>query len=69
MADINIQHLTALMLLDGDIDFASSHDARRVREQVLPDYVRGLVDHWRDSAEDEAERDLVRRIDAGDARF
>ncbi len=41
-------------------------DATRVREQVLPDYVRGLVDHWRESAEDEVERALVRRIDAGD---
>ncbi len=35
MADINIQHLTALMLLDGDITFASSHDARRVRDPAV----------------------------------
>ena len=35
MADINIQHLTALMLLDGDIDFASSHDAKRVRDPAV----------------------------------
>ncbi len=35
MADINIEHLTALMLLDGDITFASSHDARRVRDPVV----------------------------------
>ncbi len=32
MASINIQHLTAIMLLDGDISFASAHDARRVRD-------------------------------------
>jgi 2-methylcitrate dehydratase PrpD len=35
MADINIQHLTALMLIDGSITFASSHDARRVRDPVV----------------------------------
>lgn len=35
MADINIQHLTALMLLDGDITFASSHDAKRVRDPAV----------------------------------
>jgi 2-methylcitrate dehydratase PrpD len=32
MASINIQHLTALMLLDGEITFASAHDNRRVRD-------------------------------------
>jgi 2-methylcitrate dehydratase PrpD len=32
MASINIQHLTALMLLDGEITFASAHDDRRVRD-------------------------------------
>jgi len=32
MASINIQHLTAVMLLDGDITFASAHDERRVRD-------------------------------------
>lgn len=32
MASINIQHLTAVMLLDGDITFASAHDSRRVRD-------------------------------------
>lgn len=35
MADINIQHLTALMLLDGDITFASSHDQKRVRDPAV----------------------------------
>ncbi|MGE0558006.1 MAG: MmgE/PrpD family protein [Burkholderiales bacterium] len=32
MASINIQHLTALMLLDGDISFASAHDEKRVSD-------------------------------------
>ncbi len=32
MADINIQHLAALMLLDGDITFETSHSAKRVRD-------------------------------------
>ncbi len=32
MASINIQHLVAVMLLDGDITFASAHDGRRVRD-------------------------------------
>ena len=32
MASINIQHLTAVMLLDGDISFASAHDDGRVRD-------------------------------------
>lgn len=32
MASINIQHLTAVMLLDGDISFASAHDEKRVRD-------------------------------------
>lgn len=32
MASINIQHLTAVMLLDGDITFVSAHDDRRVRD-------------------------------------
>lgn len=32
MASINIQHLTAVMLLDGDITFASAHDDKRVHD-------------------------------------
>ena len=35
MADINIEHLTALMLIDGDITFASSHDSKRVRDPAI----------------------------------
>lgn len=41
-------------------------DGAHVRDEVLPRYVTGLVDHWRESAEDAAERELVRRIDAGE---
>lgn len=32
MASINIQHLVAVMLLDGDITFVSAHDDQRVRD-------------------------------------
>ncbi|MDP1538145.1 MAG: MmgE/PrpD family protein [Burkholderiales bacterium] len=35
MASINIQHLTAVMLLDGDITFASAHDEKRVRDSKV----------------------------------
>jgi len=33
MADINLQHLTAIMLLDGDISFEASHDPARSRDR------------------------------------
>jgi len=32
MADINVQHLVAMMLVDGEITFASSHDESRLRD-------------------------------------
>ena len=35
MADINVQHLVALMLVDGEITFASSHDAKRLRDPAV----------------------------------
>ena len=35
MADINIQHLVALMLVDGEITFASSHDSSRLRDPAV----------------------------------
>jgi len=35
MASINIQHLVALMLADGEITFASAHDAARVRDPAV----------------------------------
>lgn len=41
-------------------------DGDHIREQVLPAYVDGLVAHWRESAEDQVELDLLARIDAGE---
>src|SRR5688500_2543590 len=35
MADINVQHLAAMMLVDGEITFASSHDASRLRDPAV----------------------------------
>ncbi|WP_237534838.1 LLM class flavin-dependent oxidoreductase, partial [Streptomyces sp. SID3343] len=41
-------------------------DRRTVAEHVLPAYVDGLLAHWRESAEDAGEKDLIRRLDAGE---
>jgi probable F420-dependent oxidoreductase len=38
---------------------------REVEEDILPAYVGGLLQHWRESVEDDEERELVARIDAG----
>jgi probable F420-dependent oxidoreductase len=38
----------------------------QVMDEVLPEYVGGLMEHWRESVEDDAERDLFARIDAGE---
>lgn len=35
MADINVQHLAALMLVDGAITFKSAHDASRLRDPAV----------------------------------
>jgi 2-methylcitrate dehydratase PrpD len=35
MASINIQHLMAMMLVDGEITFASAHDNERVRDPMV----------------------------------
>ena len=35
MASINIQHLMAMMLIDGEITFASAHDNGRVGDPVV----------------------------------
>ena len=35
MASINIQHLVAVMLIDGEITFASSHDDARVHDPAV----------------------------------
>ena len=41
-------------------------DRRQVNEEVLPRYVDGLMVHWRESVEDEIEKALFARIDAGE---
>lgn len=41
-------------------------DRRQVMDEVLPEYVDGLMVHWRESAEDAEEHALFARIDAGD---
>ncbi|MDQ6882268.1 MAG: MmgE/PrpD family protein, partial [Pseudomonadota bacterium] len=35
MADINLQHLAAVMLVEGDISFEASHDPRRTRDPAV----------------------------------
>ena len=39
---------------------------REVEEDVLPGYVDGLMEHWRESVEDDDEKELFARIDAGE---
>ncbi len=41
-------------------------DGDRVRHDVLPRYVEGLLAHWRESVEDRAELRLFERLDAGE---
>ncbi|TVR26234.1 MAG: LLM class flavin-dependent oxidoreductase [Ilumatobacter sp.] len=41
-------------------------DGDEIAERVLPAYVDGLLQHWRESAEDDEERELFERIDAGE---
>jgi alkanesulfonate monooxygenase SsuD/methylene tetrahydromethanopterin reductase-like flavin-dependent oxidoreductase (luciferase family) len=41
-------------------------DREQVAAHVLPEYVGGLMEHWRESAEDDAEKDLFARLDAGE---
>jgi probable F420-dependent oxidoreductase len=41
-------------------------DGEQVRDEVLPAYVDGLMVHWRESAEDDIEKELFARIDAGE---
>jgi probable F420-dependent oxidoreductase len=43
---------------------APTRDA--VRDRVLPAYVDGLLEHWRESVEDDEEQALFARIDAGE---
>ena len=42
-------------------------DRRQVNEEVLPRYLDGLLEHWRESAEEPEEVELFARIDAGEA--
>lgn len=42
----------------------ADHD--QVAADVLPHYVDGLMDHWRESAEDDTEKALFARLDAGE---
>jgi probable F420-dependent oxidoreductase len=42
-------------------------DHRHIHEDVLPRYVDGLIDHWRESTEEDEERQLLARIDGGEA--
>jgi len=41
-------------------------DRRQVEDEVLPLYLDGLMAHWRESAEDDVEKALFARIDAGE---
>ena len=40
-------------------------DKRAIEDDILPRYVGGLMEHWRESAEDEEEKALFARIDSG----
>jgi probable F420-dependent oxidoreductase len=42
-------------------------DRRAIEDDILPRYVDGLMEHWRESAEDDEEKALFARIDNGDA--
>jgi probable F420-dependent oxidoreductase len=39
---------------------------RQVEDDVLPHYVDGLIEHWRESVEEEEEKALLARLDAGE---
>ncbi|HQV58193.1 MAG TPA: LLM class flavin-dependent oxidoreductase, partial [Ilumatobacteraceae bacterium] len=41
-------------------------DRRQVEDEILPAYVDGLMEHWRESVEDDAEKQLFARIDLGE---
>jgi 2-methylcitrate dehydratase PrpD len=43
MPDINLQHLLAVMLLDGGLSFASSHDVARMRDPAVLDLKQGMT--------------------------
>ncbi|MDY0006791.1 MAG: LLM class flavin-dependent oxidoreductase [Spongiibacteraceae bacterium] len=41
-------------------------DQQQIEREVLPAYVQGLMQHWREAAEDDTEKALFARIDAGE---
>ena len=41
-------------------------DDEQVRTEVLPHYIDGLMEHWRESVEEDEEKQLFARIDAGE---
>jgi probable F420-dependent oxidoreductase len=41
-------------------------DHADIEHRILPAYVDGLLAHWRESVEDDADKELFRRIDAGE---
>lgn len=41
-------------------------DRAKIREEILPRYVDGLLVHWRESAEDDEEKRLFARLDSGE---
>ncbi|MBW2497493.1 MAG: LLM class flavin-dependent oxidoreductase [Deltaproteobacteria bacterium] len=42
-------------------------DRRKITQQILPRYVDGLLVHWRESTEEDEERRLFERLDAGES--
>lgn len=43
MPDISLQHLVAVLLIDGDLTFASSHDEQRMHDPVVLDIKRRIT--------------------------
>jgi probable F420-dependent oxidoreductase len=41
-------------------------DRERIEREILPRYIEGLLVHWRESAEDDVEKQLFARLDAGE---
>lgn len=42
-------------------------EASTIERDVLPDYIKGLLGHWRESTTDPENIEIIRRIDAGGA--
>lgn len=41
-------------------------DRESIQQEILPRYVNGLLEHWRESAEEDEEKELFARLDAGE---